>query len=60
MGAQRWIDLGMIQLQPSELMTVVLPLALARCFHSLGNHDVIRIQYLIFPTLMITCRRLWF
>src|SRR6266571_437173 len=30
MGAQRWIDLGVIQLQPSELMNVALVLALAR------------------------------
>ena len=29
MGAQRWIDLGPLQLQPSELMKVALVLALA-------------------------------
>ncbi|EKE08924.1 MAG: Bacterial cell division membrane protein [uncultured bacterium] len=34
MGAQRWIDLYLIQLQPSELMKVALILALARYFHS--------------------------
>ena len=33
MGAQRWIDLGVIQLQPSEIMKVALVLALARYFH---------------------------
>ena len=33
MGAQRWLDLGLIQLQPSELMKVALVLALARYFH---------------------------
>ena len=35
MGAQRWIDLGIFQLQPSELMKVALVLALARYFHGL-------------------------
>ncbi|HSD34720.1 MAG TPA: FtsW/RodA/SpoVE family cell cycle protein, partial [Alphaproteobacteria bacterium] len=35
MGAQRWIDLGFFQLQPSELMKVALILALARYFHGL-------------------------
>ena len=35
MGAQRWIDLGIIQLQPSELMKIALVLALARYFHCL-------------------------
>ncbi len=34
MGAQRWIDLGVIQLQPSEMMKIALVLALARYFHS--------------------------
>jgi rod shape determining protein RodA len=32
-GAQRWIDLGPIQLQPSELMKILLVVALAAWFH---------------------------
>jgi len=32
-GAQRWIDLGVLQLQPSELMKVLLVLALASYLH---------------------------
>ncbi len=53
MGAQRWIDLGIIQLQPSELMTVALLLALARYFHHLGNEDDLKFRFLILPLLMI-------
>lgn len=53
MGAQRWIDLGFIQLQPSELMTVALALALARYFHRLGNENDIGIRHLILPCLMV-------
>ena len=53
MGAQRWIDLGVIQLQPSELMSVAVMLALARYFHSLSGEDVGRIRYLIMPALMV-------
>jgi rod shape determining protein RodA len=53
MGAQRWIDLGVIQLQPSELMTVALLLALARYFHHLGNEDDLKIRFLVLPLLMI-------
>ena len=34
MGAQRWINLGFMKLQPSELMKISLVLALARYFHS--------------------------
>jgi rod shape determining protein RodA len=40
MGAQRWIDLKYIQLQPSEMMKIALVLALARYFHRLSLEDV--------------------
>ena len=40
MGAQRWIDLGVIQLQPSEMMKIALVLALARYFHGASLEDV--------------------
>ena len=45
MGAQRWIDLGVFQLQPSELMKVALVLALARYFHGLERRDRRAIRY---------------
>lgn len=53
MGAQRWIDLGFIRLQPSELMKVGIVLALARYFHGLTVEDVRRIPYLFVPLLLI-------
>ena len=53
MGAQRWINLGVIKLQPSELMKVGIALALARYFHGVSAEDVRRIPYLIAPILMI-------
>jgi rod shape determining protein RodA len=53
MGARRWIDLGVIQLQPSELMNVAVVLALARWFHSLANEGVERVRFLIPPALII-------
>ncbi|MEQ8354821.1 MAG: rod shape-determining protein RodA [Kiloniellaceae bacterium] len=49
MGAQRWIDLGFIRLQPSEMMKVSLILALARYFHGLSNEDIGRPTYLLLP-----------
>lgn len=53
MGAQRWINLGVIRLQPSELMKVGIVLALARYFHGVSAEDVRRIPYLIVPILII-------
>jgi rod shape determining protein RodA len=53
MGAQRWIDLGIFQLQPSELMKVALVLALARYFHGLEAESVRRILPLVPPLLLI-------
>ena len=52
-GAQRWIDLGIINLQPSELMKVALVLALARYFHSLSLEDAGRPAFLILPLIMV-------
>ncbi len=37
MGAQRWIDLGVIQLQPSELMKIAAMMALARYFNGVAG-----------------------
>ncbi len=53
MGAQRWIDLGYFNLQPSELMKIALVLALARYFHGLGMEDIGRPTRLLLPILMI-------
>jgi rod shape determining protein RodA len=52
-GAQRWIDLGIVQLQPSEIMKLCLILALARYFHDLRLEDVRRPLMLLVPLLMI-------
>ena len=53
MGAQRWLDLGYFNLQPSELMKIALVLALARYFHGLSLEDVERPTRLIMPLLMV-------
>jgi len=53
MGAQRWIDLGFFQLQPSEVMKVALVIALARYFHTLTLEEVRRPVLLVAPVLMV-------
>mgnify|MGYP000572007668 CR=1 FL=1 len=40
MGAQRWISLGFVNVQPSELMKIFLVLALARYFNASAIEDI--------------------
>ena len=53
MGAQRWLDLGFFQLQPSELMKVAVVLALARYFHGLDSQDTGRLSNLFIPVALV-------
>lgn len=53
MGAQRWIDLGFMRLQPSELMKVTLVLMLAAYYDWLPAHRKSRPFWVILPVVMI-------
>ena len=53
MGAQRWIDLGFMKLQPSEMMKIAVVMALARYFNAATIDDMRRIYFLIIPALII-------
>lgn len=53
MGAQRWLRLGGLNLQPSEFMKLAVILALARYFHQLHPEDIRRLPYLLPPFLMM-------
>ncbi len=52
MGAQRWLDLGVLQLQPTELMRVALIMVLARYFHGLTPENIGRPQHLLWPIVL--------
>lgn len=52
MGAQRWLDLYFIKVQPSEIMRIALILSLACYFHRGSLEDVRRPFFLIPPLLM--------
>lgn len=49
LGAQRWLKLGPIQFQPSELMKVFLVMALARYYHLLHLNNLHRLTSLVVP-----------
>ena len=53
MGAQRWIDLKFVQLQPSEIMKIAIVLALARYFHGITLSELKSIRWLLTPVLLI-------
>ncbi|MBM3490150.1 MAG: rod shape-determining protein RodA [Alphaproteobacteria bacterium] len=53
MGAQRWVDLGIVQLQPSEVMKVALTLVLARYFHGILPEEIGRLRVVVPPLLLV-------
>lgn len=53
MGAQRWINIGGFNLQPSEFMKVALVLALARYFHNVHLNNIHKLTLLIAPAIII-------
>ena len=53
MGAQRWIDVGVFQIQPSEIMKVTLVLALARYFHGLTPEEIRKPTVIFFPAFLV-------
>lgn len=53
MGATRWLDLGFIRLQPSEIMKVGIVLALARWYHGTSAQDARLSWKLLIPLVMI-------
>ncbi|MCC6306415.1 MAG: rod shape-determining protein RodA [Rhodobacteraceae bacterium] len=52
MGAQRWIDLGFVRLQPSELMKVTLVMLLAAYYDWLDTDKVSRPFWVLLPALL--------
>jgi rod shape determining protein RodA len=53
MGARRWLMLGPLSLQPSEIMKIALVLALARYFHFRGEEQVNRFLVLMVALAMV-------
>ena len=53
LGAQRWLELGPLQIQPSELMKISLVLALSRYLHGQQVEDISKPLKLLIPLAMI-------
>ncbi len=52
-GAERWIALGPLRLQPSEVMKIALVVALAHYFHTVRFENVRRIRTLLPPLFLL-------
>lgn len=53
MGAQRWLDLGVVSLQPSEFMRFALIMALARYYQSTHGDEISQPLSLVVPMIII-------
>ncbi len=53
MGAQRWLNLGFIHIQPSELIKIALVLALARYFAWFNSVELGQFKNYLAPGLML-------
>lgn len=53
MGAQRWLNLGIIHIQPSELIKIALVMALGRYFAWLNSVELSQMKNYIVPACML-------
>ena len=53
MGAQRWINLGFFNLQPSELMKIAMVLELAKYFSNVPLENIRSIKGIIIPVILV-------
>jgi len=52
-GAKRWLDIGIFNLQPSELMKVGVIMALARYYQYIKTDEIDRVKNLVVPITLI-------
>jgi rod shape determining protein RodA len=53
MGAKRWLDLGIVRVQPSEFVKIGVVLVVARYFHSMSQERMANPLFLIWPGLLV-------
>ena len=52
-GSRRWVNLFVINLQPSELMKIGIILFLSNYYHKTSESDVNKVRYLLYPVIVI-------
>jgi rod shape determining protein RodA len=52
-GSKRWVNLFVINLQPSELMKIGIILFLSNYYHKISEGDVNKLRFLLYPVIAI-------
>ena len=52
-GSRRWVNLFVINLQPSELMKIAIILFLSNYYHKISDGDVNKVRFLLYPVIAI-------
>ena len=52
-GSKRWINLFIMNLQPSELMKIAVIVCFARYYHRIQSSDIQSYKYLLQPTILL-------
>lgn len=52
MGAQRWLNLGFFNLQPSDLTKIAVVLAMARYYHDMTTDKIKKLKSLVIPAVI--------
>ena len=52
-GSKRWINLFVINLQPSELMKIAIIVSFARYYHRIQSTDIESLKFLIQPLILL-------
>ena len=50
-GSRRWVNLFVINIQPSELMKVSIILLLSNYYHKTSEGDINKVRFLLFPVI---------
>ncbi len=53
LGAKRWLNLGIVVIQPSELMRMAIVLMLAKYFHKFSASQIGKLRFYITPILLV-------
>jgi len=52
-GAQRWINLYFLNLQPSELMKIAIIVCFAKFYHQVQSQDINNVKNIVYPIILL-------